>query len=275
MLRVGEMMLRIGKDTTATANDGTLDESFMKSLQHLVTFHPQTQPVVRPQRVQQKKQQKQPQREESVAPVFRFVDVPKRQGPIFQLKRQESTIKTSQALNEGAQKPTGGTETKETQKQTIDEYLKKIVTQSNEKKPTRSMLSLTGIIFPCDLLVLLLMNSQDNEKLRALQIAQGVNRGKSGTEAYQGLVDSPSPSSVATAKQLSTWVESTTRNEPHPKLLVSGIRCAVMWERHDSKCRLEFATLDPVLITLLCLVAMFKLLLLSAAAVTGLHGRED
>jgi hypothetical protein len=179
----------------------------MKSLQHLVTFHPHTQPVVRPQRVRQKKQQKQPQREESLAPVFRFVDVPKRQGPIFQLKRQEPTVKNkrrgkpsralpsqaSQALNEGAQKPAGGTETKETQKEAIDEYLKKIITQSNEKKPTRSMLSLTGIIFPCDLLVLLLMNSQDNEKLRALQIAQGVNRGKSGTEAYQGLVDSLSP----------------------------------------------------------------------------------
>jgi hypothetical protein len=122
------------------------------------------------------------------------------------------------------------------------------------------MLSLTGIIFPCDLLVLLLMNSQDNEKLRALQIAQGVNRGKSRIEAYQGLVDSLSHSSVATAKQLSTWVENTTRNEPHPKLLVYGIRCAVMWERHGSKCRFEFATLDPVLIALLCLVAMFKLL---------------
>jgi len=107
----------------------------------------------------------------------------------------------------------------------------------------------------------LLTNVQDDKKIEALQIARTLKEGPSGPQAYQGLVGSLNPPSIVTAKQIYDWVSTVTRKEPQAKLMVSGLRTRIKnWEAEDSKCCRGFVRLDPLLITLFCVVALFNIL---------------
>ena len=114
---------------------------------------------------------------------------------------------------------------------------------------------------PCSFPVSLLINVQDDKKLEALQIARTLKEGHPGPQAYQGLADTLNPPSIVTAKQIYDWVSTVTQKEPQAKLMVSGLRIRIKkWEAEDSKCWREFVGLDPLLITLSCVVALFNIL---------------
>ena len=136
------------------------------------------------------------------------------------------------------------------QPMTIDEYLADIISRWNQLPGHRSAETdvFSGMIIPVSFLHPLLTINSDGEKLELLQIARKwCGDVAKQEEAFQTLINS-TPSAPSSG-HIVNWINNITRDEPFPRLIVSGLRKKVSngaWKNHDSKYLIVYTNLQPI-----------------------------